>query len=106
MKHLKVLMLVAALATPVAGFLYAQASAVADWQIAAGGKMTFEVASVKRGAFVPPSFPLDVGDAMTPTGGRVPRPRFKAKQQSNQGPVPPDDAVTARRSLQSRSSFR
>jgi len=47
-----------------------QSPAAQDWQAAAGGKMAFEVASVKRGALVPPSFPLDVGDAFTPTGGR------------------------------------
>src|SRR5262249_49925158 len=41
-----------------------------DWQTAAGGKMAFEVSSMKRGSFVPPSFPLDVGDSFTPTGGR------------------------------------
>jgi len=48
----------------------AQAAAAIDWQTAAGGKMEFEVATVKRGDFVPPSFPLDVGDSFTPTGGR------------------------------------
>jgi bla regulator protein blaR1 len=45
----------------------------APWQIAAGGKMAFEVASVKPSnpdKFTPPSFPLDAGDAFTPTGGR------------------------------------
>ncbi|HTA47453.1 MAG TPA: TIGR03435 family protein [Bryobacteraceae bacterium] len=43
------------------------------WQVAAGGKMAFEVASIKVGpsdAFVPPPFPLDSGDAYAPTGGR------------------------------------
>jgi uncharacterized protein (TIGR03435 family) len=44
--------------------------AAPDWQTAAGGKMSFEVASIKRGEFVQPSFPLDHGDAFTPTGGR------------------------------------
>jgi bla regulator protein BlaR1 len=45
--------------------------AQADWQKAAGGKMAFEVASVKKssGSFVPPAFPLDEGDAFRPTGG-------------------------------------
>jgi bla regulator protein BlaR1 len=44
----------------------------ADWQTKAGGKMSFEVASVKRdtGAFRSPNFPLDPGDAYAPTGGR------------------------------------
>jgi uncharacterized protein (TIGR03435 family) len=41
-----------------------------DWQTAAGGKMAFDVASVKQGEFVLPSFPLDGGDAFTATGGR------------------------------------
>ena len=48
------------------------AQSVAQWQIAAGGKMAFEVASIKpdKGAFTPPNFPLDNGDAYAPTGGR------------------------------------
>jgi bla regulator protein blaR1 len=36
------------------------------WQVAAGGKMSFEVASVKPskpGTFFPPNFPLDPGDS-------------------------------------------
>jgi uncharacterized protein (TIGR03435 family) len=43
-----------------------------DWQINAGGKMAFEIASVKpsEGAFVPPNVPLNVTAAFTPTGGR------------------------------------
>src|SRR4051794_28914342 len=50
----------------------AQAPDVPQWQIAAGGKMAFEVASVKRdtGEFRPPNFPLDPGDAFRPVGGR------------------------------------
>jgi uncharacterized protein (TIGR03435 family) len=48
----------------------AQAPAVVDWQTAAGGKMAFEVATVKRGEFVPPSFPIDGSQAFTSTGGR------------------------------------
>ncbi len=46
--------------------------AVPQWQIAAGGKMAFEVASVKpsQGEFHPPNFPLDNGDAYAATGGR------------------------------------
>lgn len=43
-----------------------------DWQSAAGGKMSFEVASVRqsKGPFTPPNFPLDIGDAYRPVGGR------------------------------------
>jgi bla regulator protein BlaR1 len=62
---------VAALAVPVSiGILHAQETA--DWQTAAGGKMSFEVASVKltQGAGSPPLFPLDNGDAFAQTGGR------------------------------------
>jgi uncharacterized protein (TIGR03435 family) len=58
-----------------AGFLpviFAQTSAAPEWQIAAGGKLAFDVASVKRdpGPFRPPNFPLDPGDAFRPVGGR------------------------------------
>lgn len=44
----------------------------ADWQAAAGGRMAFEVASVKpsKGGPVSPGFPLNAGDAYRPTGGR------------------------------------
>jgi bla regulator protein blaR1 len=47
------------------------AQSVPDWQTAAGGKMAFEVASVKP-ANVPrmPNFPLNLGDAKT-SGGRL-----------------------------------
>jgi len=56
----------------------AQSPTVPDWQIAAGGKMEFEVASVResKGAFTPPNFPLDEGSAfmnmrtMEPPHGR------------------------------------
>jgi uncharacterized protein (TIGR03435 family) len=48
----------------------AQSTAAPDWQAAAGGKMAFDVASVKQGEFVLPSFLLDGGDAFTATGGR------------------------------------
>jgi bla regulator protein BlaR1 len=43
-----------------------------DWQTKAGGKMSFEVASIKqdKGTFKPPNFPLDPGDAYAATGGR------------------------------------
>src|SRR5580692_11435398 len=50
-----------------------EAPAVAAWQIAAGGKMAFEVASIRPsdpGKFTPPAFPLDAGDAYASTGGR------------------------------------
>ena len=43
-----------------------------DWQKAAGGKMSFEVASIrpsKPGTFTPPNFPLSNDDAYEPTGG-------------------------------------
>src|SRR5271156_2622583 len=50
----------------------AQAPALPEWQIAAGTKMAFDVASVKLdpGPFRPPNFPLDPGDAYRPVGGR------------------------------------
>ena len=50
----------------------AQSSGVSDWEIAAGGKMAFEVASVKLdpGPFRSPNFPLDPGEAYRPVGGR------------------------------------
>jgi bla regulator protein blaR1 len=40
-----------------------------DWQAVAGGKMAFEVASIKmdKGPFRPPNFPLDTGDAFAPS---------------------------------------
>jgi bla regulator protein BlaR1 len=43
-----------------------------DWQKAAGGKMAFEVASVRQsqpGTFTPPSFPLSPDDSYRPNGG-------------------------------------
>jgi uncharacterized protein (TIGR03435 family) len=43
-----------------------------DWEKTAGGKMAFDVASVKpntSGDFEPPSFPLDAGDAYSANGG-------------------------------------
>jgi uncharacterized protein (TIGR03435 family) len=50
-----------------APIIRAQSQGAADWQSAAGGKMAFEVASVKldRGDFRPPNFPLDNGNAFT-----------------------------------------
>jgi hypothetical protein len=48
-----------------------RAQDVADWQTAAGGKMAFDVASVKltKGEAGLPSFPINVGEAYRPTGG-------------------------------------
>jgi uncharacterized protein (TIGR03435 family) len=66
---------VAALLLPVAiGVLNAPpalAQDTSDWQTKAGGKMAFDVASVKLsdGPFVPPSMPLDAGDRYSPSGG-------------------------------------
>src|SRR5260370_13271138 len=51
----------------------AQSQSVPQWQTDAGGKMAFEVASIKPskpGTFIPPNFPLDPGDAYARTGGR------------------------------------
>jgi hypothetical protein len=56
--------------------------AIPGWQAAAGGKMSFEVASVKPSlpdTWGPPSFPLGSGDAFTDLGsGDPPRGRFTA----------------------------
>jgi bla regulator protein BlaR1 len=49
-----------------------QAAKVPDWQTAAGGKMAFEVASIrptKAGEFTPPNFPLSSDDAYGAMGG-------------------------------------
>ena len=62
----------AALTTMVAASaLCAQEPAAPDWQTKAGGKMEFEVASVRedKGTFTPPSFPLSPDDSFRPTGG-------------------------------------
>src|SRR5215475_13058894 len=52
--------------------LFAQESSPPDWETAAGGKRSFEFASVKldTGPFRSPNFPLDPGDAYRPVGGR------------------------------------
>jgi len=44
-----------------------------DWQTKAGGKMAFDVASIKpsKGAFVPSNFPLDPSDNYGATNGRL-----------------------------------
>jgi uncharacterized protein (TIGR03435 family) len=52
-------------------FLHAQ-SATDGWEKAAGGKMSFDVASVKQNTtatFSPPNYPLDDSDTYAPTGG-------------------------------------
>lgn len=57
----------------VAMSLHAQSPEVPQWQTAAGGKLAFEVASIKPaepGKFHPPSFPLSNDDAFRPTGSR------------------------------------
>jgi len=48
-----------------------QAIDTPDWQTKAGGKTTFDVASVKlsKGPFVSPNFPVNAGEAYRPTGG-------------------------------------
>jgi uncharacterized protein (TIGR03435 family) len=64
------LMMIPILLPMAVGVATAQSPGVPDWQIAAGGKMAFEVASVKPAkGFRPPNFPLGPGDAKTP-GGR------------------------------------
>ena len=65
-------LLLLSIAYVVIAVLAAQTPSDPDWQIAAGGKMAFEVASVKLakpGTFAPPTFFLDLGDAK-PRGGR------------------------------------
>jgi uncharacterized protein (TIGR03435 family) len=57
-----------------AAYGIAQSPAVPQWQTAAGGKMAFEVASVKldnSGQFKPPLFGLGADDSYTNTGGRL-----------------------------------
>ena len=59
------------------GVINAPLRAQTEWQAAAGGKMAFDVASIKPStpeAVVYPPFPLDDGNAFTQTGGR-----FRAK---------------------------
>ena len=53
------------------GVLAAEAPDEADWEAAAGGKMAFDVASVKAAKeFAPPNFPLSAEGAYVP-GGRL-----------------------------------
>jgi uncharacterized protein (TIGR03435 family) len=63
-----------AVALPLAlGVMNAPLRAQTDWQAAAGGKMAFDVASIKPSApeaVAYPAFPLDDGNAFTQTGGR------------------------------------
>jgi bla regulator protein blaR1 len=58
--------------TPAGDASAVQVPSMPRWQINAGGKKSFDVASVKldTGAFTPPLFPLDSSDAYRPTGGR------------------------------------
>ena len=61
--------LLIALAAPVG---FGQAAKVPDWQTAAGGKMSFEVASIrlsKPGTFMRPSFGLNAEEGFVPAGG-------------------------------------
>jgi uncharacterized protein (TIGR03435 family) len=60
----------ASLAAPFVSM--AQTTPVPDWQKAAGGKMEFEVASVRQdtsGVFRPPSFSLSADDGSPPLEG-------------------------------------
>jgi bla regulator protein BlaR1 len=63
-----------AVALPLAlGVMNAPLRAQTNWQAAAGGKMAFDVASIKPvapEAVAYPPFPLDDGNAFTQTGGR------------------------------------
>lgn len=67
MRHLGAM----AVATAVLWGPAMRAQDAADWQAKAGGKMAFDVASVKpyKGQFVPPSFPLEASDSYRSTGG-------------------------------------
>ncbi|MGA7341959.1 MAG: TIGR03435 family protein [Terracidiphilus sp.] len=63
-----------AVAAPAYGqSVSSQAQAVPAWQTATGGKMAFEVASIRLaepGTFTPPSFALNIDDTPIPQGGR------------------------------------
>jgi uncharacterized protein (TIGR03435 family) len=66
---------------PQSASLFAQSapSSLPQWQTAAGGKMDFEVASVKLDTSGDPphaDFPLDMGDNYPPTGGLFSVSRF------------------------------
>ncbi|HEY1744263.1 MAG TPA: M56 family metallopeptidase [Granulicella sp.] len=76
MKSVLVLLMLITVAGPVAfgahyAELRAQQAVAEDWQKAAGGKMQFEVASVRLnpGPFETPSFPLSSDDSYWNTGG-------------------------------------
>ena len=61
--------LLIALAAPVG---FGQVAKVPEGLTAAGGKMSFEVASIrlsKPGTFTPPSFALNAEEGLVPTGG-------------------------------------
>jgi hypothetical protein len=63
-------LLLLSLSYAVVAVLAAQTPDEPDWQKAAGGKMAFDVASIKLTKLPrPPSFPLNNGDAKPP-GGR------------------------------------
>ena len=52
----------------------AEPQSVPEWQIAAGGKMRFEVASIRlenAGTFTPPNLDLSKNDTSIPPGGRL-----------------------------------
>jgi bla regulator protein blaR1 len=61
-----------AFVTLAASVGFGQAAKVPEWQTAAGGKMAFEVASIrlsKPGTFTPPSFALNAEEGFVPAGG-------------------------------------
>jgi bla regulator protein BlaR1 len=65
--------------SPMAGPPQSEPMRAPDWQSAAGGKMSFEVASVRQSKpedFKPPNFPLDPSDNYS--GSHLPRGRFYA----------------------------
>jgi hypothetical protein len=110
-------------------------SSAPDWQAAAGGKMAFDVASVKRNTSASPrgmgsNFPLGPGDVYVPNGGvfratnlplvdyiafayKVPENQGESllsqlgarPGKSQQGPNAADDAIRARGSLPAGGSL-
>jgi uncharacterized protein (TIGR03435 family) len=59
-----------------------RAQDAADWQARAGGKMAFDVASIKpsKGPFVPANFPLDLSDDYGAPGGGATNGRLTADE--------------------------
>src|SRR5215813_1086294 len=54
----------------IAGTAAAQSLSAPQWQIAAGGSMSFEVASVRpTETFSPPTFPMSADNSYRPSGG-------------------------------------